>query len=51
MLIIFVQITYLEEMGHTPETLKLANLLFEHKRVIGLCDSRNIVLKFLTSHN
>jgi carbonic anhydrase len=40
-------ITYLEESGHTPNTLKITHLSPEHQRVLALCDSRNVVTKFI----
>jgi len=40
-------ITYLEESGHTPKTLKIVGLSRECKRILILCDSRNIVTKFI----
>jgi len=43
-------ITNLEESGHTPNTLKLTHLSCEHQRVLVLCDSRNVVTKFIVEH-
>jgi len=40
-------VTYLEEMGHTPKTLKITGLSRECKRILTLCDSRNIVTKYI----
>jgi carbonic anhydrase len=40
-------ITYLEESGHTPESLRLVGLCRENKRVLSLCDSREIINKYI----
>lgn len=40
-------ITYLEEMGHSPKTLKVVGLSRECKRILTLCDSRNVVSKYI----
>jgi carbonic anhydrase len=40
-------ITYLKEMGHTSQTLKITGLSRENKRILTLCDSRNIVSKYI----
>jgi len=40
-------ITYLEETGHNPATLKITGLSRECKRILTLCDSRNIVSKYI----
>jgi carbonic anhydrase len=40
-------ITYLEESGHTPQTLRITGLSRECKRILILCDSRNIVSKYI----
>lgn len=40
-------ITYLEEMGHTTKTLKISGLSRENKRILSLCDSRDIVSKYI----
>jgi MFS superfamily sulfate permease-like transporter len=40
-------ITYLEEMGHSPSTLRITGLMRECKRILTLCDSRNVVSKYI----
>lgn len=40
-------ITYLQEMGHTPKTLRIVGLSRECKRILILCDSRDVVSKFI----
>lgn len=40
-------ITYLEESGHTPATLRMIGLSRESKRILLLCDSRNVTPKFI----
>jgi len=40
-------VTYLEEMGHTPKTLRIEGLSRECKRILSLCDSRNVVTKYI----
>lgn len=40
-------VTYMEEMGHTPKTLKIVGLSRECKRILVLCDTRNVVSKFI----
>lgn len=40
-------VTYLEETGHTPKTMKIVGLSRECKRILTLCDSRNIVSKYI----
>lgn len=42
-------VTNLEEMGHTPSTLRMINLTREHTRVLTLCDSRIVLSKFMTT--
>jgi len=40
-------ITNLEELGHTPKTLKMTHVSRDHRRILALCDSRNVVAKFV----
>jgi len=40
-------ITSLEELGHKPSSLQIANISEEHKRILLLCDSRNVLAKFI----
>jgi carbonic anhydrase len=40
-------ITYLEESGHTAESLRITGLTKECRRILLLCDSRNVVSKYI----
>jgi carbonic anhydrase len=40
----------MEDKGHTPKSFKLVGLSREHRRVLGLCDSRGLIAKFIQKH-